>query len=89
MSEKKLAYSVMETASMLGIGKTLAYELVRKGKIPSIKLGRRIIIPRMAIENLLYNRHTQDIRPENKEVEPARPDYHELHNYHTQNKEKE
>lgn len=32
--------TVKELQKMLKIGRTLAYELVRSGKIPSIKIGR-------------------------------------------------
>jgi len=45
--------TVEDAAAMLGIGRTLAYELARTGELPSIRLGRRIIIPRAAVERML------------------------------------
>jgi excisionase family DNA binding protein len=41
----KMAYSVQEAAEQLGIGRTLAYELIREGRLPSIKLGNRRLVP--------------------------------------------
>jgi len=42
---RKKTYTIEEAAAMLGIGKTLAYTLVRAGKLPAIKCGGRWIIP--------------------------------------------
>lgn len=41
----KQTYTVEEAAEILGLGKTLTYNLVRVGKIPAIKCGKRWIIP--------------------------------------------
>jgi len=38
---------------MLGISRAFAYEAVNRGEIPSIRIGRRILVPRSALENLL------------------------------------
>jgi excisionase family DNA binding protein len=51
--ENKLIYSVIEMAELLGIGRSKAYELVRSGTIPSLRLGRRIIIPKLALSRFL------------------------------------
>jgi excisionase family DNA binding protein len=45
--------TVTEAAKELGISRGLAYELVSRGELPSIRLGRHIIVPRHAIERLL------------------------------------
>jgi len=45
--------TVTETANVLGISRSSAYECVRLGSIPSIRLGRRIVVPRRAVEELL------------------------------------
>ena len=37
----------------LGISRSLAYELVRRGEIPSLRLGRRIVVPVRALEELV------------------------------------
>jgi excisionase family DNA binding protein len=41
-----LVLSVREAAGLLGISKDLAYELVRTGEIPSIRFGRRVVVPK-------------------------------------------
>jgi excisionase family DNA binding protein len=57
----KLTYTVTEAAELLGISRSSAYECVRRGEIPSLTLGRRVVIPRRALEALLA-------------VEPERPE---------------
>ncbi len=39
-------YTVPEAAARLGIGRCMAYDLVRRGVIPAKRLGRRWIVPR-------------------------------------------
>lgn len=49
----KPALSVAEAAELLGVSRALAYELVKRGELPSVRLGRRIVVPRRAVEQLL------------------------------------
>jgi excisionase family DNA binding protein len=51
-AEPPLLVAVPDAARLLGIGPTFAWELVRAGTIPSVKLGRRVLIPRTALEHL-------------------------------------
>jgi len=37
--------TVEDVAAVLGIGRTSAYELCRRGELPTVRLGRRILIP--------------------------------------------
>jgi excisionase family DNA binding protein len=48
-----LTVSVTEAARLLGIGRTLAYDLVTRGELPVVRLGRRVLVPRHAIDTLL------------------------------------
>jgi excisionase family DNA binding protein len=50
---KRLAVSVTEAATMLGISRGLAYELVHRGELPVIQLGRRLVVPIVALERLV------------------------------------
>ena len=50
---RKLTYTVTEAAELLGISRSSAYECVRRGEIPSLTLGRRVVIPRHGLEALL------------------------------------
>ncbi len=49
----KLTFTVPEAAALLGISRTTTYECVRRGEIPSLTLGRRILITRVQLEQLL------------------------------------
>ena len=45
---------VEEAARILGIGRQTAYELARIGKLPgALRLGRRIVVSRKALEAFL------------------------------------
>jgi excisionase family DNA binding protein len=46
-------YTVPEAAARLGIGLKLAYEMVRTGAIPSIRLGHKIKVSRVVLETML------------------------------------
>ena len=52
--------TVEETAAYLRIGRSHAYEMVRTSQIPSIKLGRKILIPRRALEQMLTEASQSD-----------------------------
>jgi excisionase family DNA binding protein len=51
--ERPLVYTVTQTAALLGISRTHAYELVARGDLVHLRLGRRIVVPRHALEQLL------------------------------------
>lgn len=46
-------YTVPQVAKMLGINRNLAYELARRGELPALRLGRRLVCPKQAIDRLL------------------------------------
>lgn len=50
---ERLAVSVEEAARLLGISRDLAYDLVSRGELQAVRLGRRIVIPRLSLELLL------------------------------------
>ena len=50
---QRLTVSVEEAGRLLGISRGLAYMLVNRGDIPSIRLGRRLVVPRRALDRLL------------------------------------
>lgn len=45
--------TVEEAGRELGVSRSYAYELVRPGEIPCMRLGRRIVVPARALEALL------------------------------------
>ena len=56
--------SVREVAGILGIGLATAYEGVRTGDIPSIRIGRRLVVPRSGLERLLEGQEAKNEKGE-------------------------
>ena len=57
----KPTFTVQEAARLLGISRGLAYQAVSEGTVPSIRIGRRILIPRARLCELLdEERHRDD-----------------------------
>ncbi len=53
-NEQPLTLTVEQAAKVLGIGRSTAYELVHTGDIPSLRLGRRIVVPAARLAGLLF-----------------------------------
>ncbi len=41
----KATITVEQTAQVLGLGRTAAYEAARRGELPTRRLGRRLLVP--------------------------------------------
>jgi excisionase family DNA binding protein len=52
----RATFTVEEAAALLGVGRGLAYEMARTGRLPILRLGRRVLIPRQALEAMLEGR---------------------------------
>lgn len=52
-AQPRLTLTVTEVAALLGIGRNEAYVAVQRGEIPARKVGRRILIPRVAFDRWL------------------------------------
>lgn len=52
-SKTKKTYTITEAAELLGVGKSAAYEAARRGEIPIIRIGRRMVVPKAALERML------------------------------------
>jgi excisionase family DNA binding protein len=37
--------TIEQTAELLGLGRTAAYEAARRGEFPTRRLGRRVVVP--------------------------------------------
>lgn len=48
-----LASTIPTACNRLGIGRTLLYDLLKKGKLRSIKLGTRTLIPESELQRLI------------------------------------
>lgn len=49
----KLTLTVQEAAELIGISRAQAYRCVRSGQLKAVQLGRRIVVPIIAVEELL------------------------------------
>lgn len=58
----RLTLSVDEAGKMLGLSRGLMYQAIRKGEIPSIRIGRRILIPRAALYRMLKDAVDHDVK---------------------------
>jgi len=52
-AESNLVLTVSEVGRLLGISRATAYTLAHTGAIPTLRLGRRLVVPRKALEDLL------------------------------------
>lgn len=50
---QRATLTVDEAALRLGIGRNAAYDAVKRGEIPSIRIGRRLLVPVAALERML------------------------------------
>jgi len=64
MEQERLTLTVEQAGELLGISRALAYEMARTGRLPTLRFGKRIVVPKKAIESMLE-------RP----IAPAKPDY--------------
>ena len=53
--EEKPVMTVEEAAQYLGVSRPTAYEAIHTGEIPHIRIGRRILVPKAALERKLAN----------------------------------
>lgn len=53
MTDEKITLTVKEAGKRLGCGNNKAYELVRSGRLRSIQLGKKFLIPVREIDDFL------------------------------------
>lgn len=42
----KVVYTPLELKELLGIGKNETYKLIKSGAFPTVKIGKRIVVPK-------------------------------------------
>ena len=52
----RLTWTVTEAAELLGISRASAYEAAHRGELPIRVIGRRMLVPRVALLRLLGER---------------------------------
>jgi excisionase family DNA binding protein len=53
MTTEKLTFTVEEAGKLLGISRALAYEMARQGKLPTLRFGKRLVVPKKAVQDML------------------------------------
>ena len=66
MEQGNLTMTVEEAAAALKISRGLAYEAARDGRIPTIRIGRRLLVSRRALEKLLEEPKPLNLTPAGK-----------------------
>jgi len=49
----RLTVTVAEAATVLGVSRRLVYDAISRGELSAITIGRRLVIPRASLEQLL------------------------------------
>ncbi len=58
-SDDRLTLTVEEAGKMLGISRATAYQLANQGKLPAIRLGRRLLISKAGLERMVNEARTK------------------------------
>ena len=53
MTSEKLTVTVEEAGTLLGIGRGLAYEMAKTGRLPVLRFGKRMVVPRRLLDEML------------------------------------
>ena len=53
LSDERLTWTITEAAQLLGISRATAYEAAHRGELPVRLIGRRMLVPRIALLRLL------------------------------------
>lgn len=53
--EDGLLLRVSDVSRLLGIGRSTAYELIARGELPVIRIGRLVRVPRPALEKWIVS----------------------------------
>jgi excisionase family DNA binding protein len=59
----RLTWTITEAAQVLGISRASAYEAAHRGEMPVRVIGRRMLVPRVALLRLLNEAHTPEPAP--------------------------
>lgn len=69
-SRDRLVLTIAEAADVLGISRAFAYELAARGEIPILRLGRRRLVPRKALFQMV-GEETEGVPPAQSAPAPA------------------
>jgi excisionase family DNA binding protein len=52
-NEQRLVYTVEEAGALLGLSRGSAFKAARSGELPTVRFGKRIAVPKVALEQKL------------------------------------
>jgi excisionase family DNA binding protein len=53
MNIERKTMSVVEAGELLGLGRSAAYSSARRGEIPTLKFGRKLVVPIALFQRML------------------------------------
>lgn len=62
-TKESLVYDVPTAGKLLNLSRATAYSLCAQGIIPTIRFGKRIVVPRKALEELLASAGQGTLQP--------------------------
>jgi excisionase family DNA binding protein len=54
--------TVVEAAEILGISRSSAFQAASNGELPVIRIGKRLLVPRIALERMLDSSNKSSVR---------------------------
>lgn len=63
---ERLTLTIAETAKLLGVSLPTAYLLAKRGEIPVLKLGKRLVVPRRALDDFLASAKARNAQNDQK-----------------------
>jgi excisionase family DNA binding protein len=70
MTDERLTLTIDEAARALGISRNSAFSAAHRGQIPTIKIGRRLLVPKVAFERMLANCTPSEVYEETTQENP-------------------
>lgn len=61
--DDRLTYTAKEAFARLGIGSAMGWKLIGDGTIKTIRLGRRVLVPKDALHSLVSDQSKQRASP--------------------------
>jgi excisionase family DNA binding protein len=71
--DDRLVYTVPEAGRLLGLGRNAAYEAAKRGEIPTIRIGRLLLVPKVPFHRMLENVGTGTAVSADKSATPKIP----------------
>jgi excisionase family DNA binding protein len=73
---ERLVYTVPEAGRLLGLGRNAAYDAAKRGDIPTIRIGRLLLVPKIPFHRMLGMTGTGPATP--TEISDAGSQWQEL-----------